>query len=644
MTPTGMLDVADTQEVPTVKRMTMLLLVAAACLSAVAVQAQAVREDAIWARTTSAPITLDGVLNEAAWAAAESKTIEFGVDPGIPGSGWKMEAGWPPTDITFATMRFLTKDNQLYIGFEVNDQSIGGSKDWARFDGFLMGLKDHAVAGYPKPVSEYFYSWWNPDTIDPQPTTQQPTFIGRWGVWPPSSGARTPEQIAAWDAVTVVDGLPNSDTANDVSYTVEMRFDLGVMGYDATQAGGDIVEWNCSIYDTDWFWPIDALRFSSTRTWWQAPWGNAVWYNEVRIHADPVVTTASGPAPVIEPEIVINTLGTAATIDGVLNEAVWSDPGIFSIDIRWGDDALRETYPGVGRHRAGQYQPPINGGTAFVVDPADATVKMYVKDDTLYMGFESRDMVVQYHPDFSRWDGFLVSINDRDERGGDNNLQGQRLSFQVGPDGAGIPQDYLASMIAETTAELAVSLMAGTVVDTLGLAPDTGFTAELALDLTALGYPVGLGDRAFFPGVTLLDGDSFTPYTDSYGTRTWWYREYEGNCCAAWGHIGVGTTAVNDGGQGDGYAAAQQLLNASSHPMIMYSLPQRSQVVFEVFDVRGRTIERRPLGVQDGGQFTIPLFEASDHGAGVYLYRLQMVDPESGALRETLRGKTIYLK
>ena len=49
---------------------------------------QAPREDAIWARSTEgAPITLDGILDEPAWAVAESITIHWGESSGIPGSG-----------------------------------------------------------------------------------------------------------------------------------------------------------------------------------------------------------------------------------------------------------------------------------------------------------------------------------------------------------------------------------------------------------------------------------------------------------------------------------------------------------------------------------------------------------------------------
>ncbi|MBU1071849.1 hypothetical protein KKG45_01230 [bacterium] len=627
------------------KRKMIAMLMAMVCMSSALAYGQAAREDVIWARTTTDVITLDGVLDEAAWAAAETKIIEFGVDAGIPGSGWKMEAGWPPVDPTYATLKYLVRENQLYLGAVVNDQSIGGSLEFNRFDGFLMGLKDHADLGHPKPVSEYLYSWWYPETTDPQPTTRMPSFLGRWGnAWPPTD-PRTPEQIAAWDAVTVVDGLQNDDATVDTGYTVEMRFDLGVMGYDVTQPAGDVIEWNISVYDTDWFWPLDPLNFCSNRVWWQGPWGNNVWYDEVRIFARPDVTTASGPVPVIAPELVINEIDAVPVIDGMLDDAVWSDAEVYSFDIRWDDDALRETYPGVGSFRAGQYQPIVNGSTAYVLDPADATVSMFVNGDMLYMGFESRDLVVQYDADFSRWDGFLVTIDDREVRHSDNNLLSRRLAFQVGADGTAVPQNYLASMVVESTAEIALSLMAGTTVDTLGVEPDTGFTAELAVDLTALGYPSGLGDGVFFPGVTLLDGDSFTPFTDSYGTRTWWFREYDGNCCPAWAHFDTdGGVPVDDGGAGPDHATTTQSRNATSRPLIMYALPERSLVTVEVYDLRGRLVERRSLGAQGRGEFQIPLFEGDDHAAGLYLYQLRLVDPESGAERTALRGKTIYLK
>ena len=49
--------------------------------------AQPARKDVIWARVASGPITLDGIPNEPSWAQAESMTVRYGQENGIPGSG-----------------------------------------------------------------------------------------------------------------------------------------------------------------------------------------------------------------------------------------------------------------------------------------------------------------------------------------------------------------------------------------------------------------------------------------------------------------------------------------------------------------------------------------------------------------------------
>ncbi len=612
-----------------------------ALVCALPAAAQAPRQDVIWARVSPTPITLDGNLNEPAWAAAESKVVTYGENAGNPGSGWKLEAGWNPVNPTNATLKFLVQGNKLYLGAEVTDVSVGGSREFNRFDGFLMDLKDHAVTFSPKPPAEYLYSWWYPDTTDPQPAGRGPDFRGRWSNNDGTS--RTPEQIAAWDAVTIVHGLSNSDATLDTGYTVEMVFDLGVMGYDVTQPEGDVIEWNISIYDTDYFWPPTVNLFTSNRVWWQDPWGNVGWYNEVRIHARPDVTTTSGPVPAVGPEVVISSLTSAPVIDGVLDEALWDDTAVYTFDLRWDDEALRQTYDGVGPHRSGQYQPPVFGEQAFVVDPADATVKVFYSGHMLYLGFEVRDQVVQYHPVPARWDGFLVSIEDHVLRHTDNNLLQRRLSFQVGADGEASAQDYLLSMVLAGQAEVALDLMAGTTVDTLGFDVDSGYTAELAIDLTALSFPADLGDRTFYFGVTLFDGDSYLPVIDSYGTTTWWYRERENTCCAPWSYLAPGVIGVEDDPYTrPPYALVHSVDNPSRDPRISFALPHENLVNLEVYDVRGRLVSRRALGTQQAGEF--PLFGDRRPEAGVYLYRLQLVDPATGQARTTLQGKTLLLK
>ncbi len=611
--------------------------------------AQGPRLDAVWARSTNgAAITLDGNLNEPAWAVADSVKIRYRVDNGIPGSGWKDEGGFPGKDSTRATIKFLVNGNQMYMAFIVPDSSVGGSSIFNRNDGFLMGLKDHSQAVRPAPIAEYFYTFWDPDTLFPGAHSPVPSFRGSWGSLP--NGTRTPAQIAAWDAVTLINGLPSNDVAVDGGYVVEMRYDLNVMGYNTTQPAGDIMEWNCSVYDCDWFWQANAFRLYANRSWLQSAWGNVLEMNEMRIHARPDVTISSGPAPTIAPELIIkNGSGAPApVIDGLLNDAVWASAPSF--DIRYGDDALRDSYAGVARYRSGQYQPPINGGQAFVQDPGDATVKYFFRADTLYLGFDVRDQIVQYHPNFDSWDGFSVSIKDRLIRNPlDRNLQGRRLTFQVGPTGQALAQEYMVVLRDSLNgARLAMQLKPGTTVDTLGLQADVGYTAELAITLTKLGYPAGRGDGVLFWGVNMLDGDSFSPFTDSYGTRTWWHQEYDGTCCPSWSYMDPNAAVVADVDDGGPVSSQFMLLGSFPNPAVRgttlrYSLPVASDVTLEVFDPQGRMVSRQPMGLQSSGIRTTPVDRVGTH-AGLFLYRLRINDPASGAERATLSGKVMFLK
>ncbi len=626
----------------------VLLLCAVATLPASAID----RPDALWARNTTsyAPLVLDGVLNEFAWTKAESLTVVFGRDGGIPGSGWKLESGMTtPNDSLKATLKFLVSGDDLYLGAKIKDRFVGGSATWQRFDGLLMGLKNHADPGAPKPPTEYFYSWWYPELLDPQPAGQPPAFAGRWAEYPAGS-PRTPEQIENWDARTVVNGTSNSDAVFDDGYTVEMRFKLSVEGYKPERTEGDIIEWNIAIYDCDGFWPINQAYFSSTRTWLQSPWGNAAWYNELRIWTRPDVTVYSATLPAIDPEVVILNAAShpAPTIDGVLNETAWG-AAFPKFDIRWDDTALRETYPDVGRWRSGQFEwfaaVPPDTLLPPVLDPADATVSMFFKGTKLYLGFDVRDQIVQYHPNINRWDGFIVTINDRVERSPDNTLLGHRLAWQIGPTGQALPSDYLLTMVNAGTAQIAATLKPGTDVDTTDANIDTGYYGEISIDLTALGYPPDLGDGALFIGVNLLDGDSFVPVSKNYGTRTWWYREYEGECCPAVAYLDP--TFVNavepDFGAGDDTRVLRSHPNPGAKTTIEYALAQGGAVSLEVYDVQGRLVERRSLGVRPAGSGQVE-FDGAGRAAGMYLYHVQVADPTTGALRPVGSGRMIILE
>ncbi len=612
---------------------------------AVTAQAQVPRDNVFWARTSAGPIVLDGVLDEVDWAKAETKFIQYEQSAGIPGSGWKLESGaFFPTDPATATVRMLVVGNQLYLGVDVTDESVGGSEEFNRFDGLLMALKDHVAdtGGTASPPAEYFYTWWYPQNLDPQPAGQVPQFLGKWAQLPYGT-PRTQEDIDNWDAVTVVHGTSNDDSDVDAGYTVEMRFNLTPMGYDVTQPGGDILEWNISIYDCDWFWPFNASIFGTQRVWWQSPWGNTAWYDEVRVFARPDVTVDTPVVPFLPPEVVIPRLTPAPTIDGELTESIWSDASIYEFDLRWNDTALRDSYPEVGPFRSGQFQPEIEGGAAFVVDGADATVKMFFEGSTLYMGFDVRDLVITSHTPIDRWDGFSVSLNDRVVVGADNNLQGRDISFRVDTDGSALAEEYLTTLLSSGDAQVAISMNPGSVPDNVGNV-DNGYTAELAVDLTALGYPANLGDRALFIGVVHFDADSFIPVTDSYATRVWWFRERAGDCCPAWAHLEPTAVGVLPDFPGDPSAAfAYAVPNPSRGPALRYSFPRRARLEFSLYDLRGRLVERRDLGVQGSGERQMQI-DWRDHSAGIYLYQLRGIHPTSGEDLGVVHGKTVLVK
>ena len=247
------------------------------------------------------------------------------------------------------------------------------------------------------------------------PPGQVPDFIGRWAELPPGS-PRTPEQIAAWDAVTVVHGLSNDDAALDTGYTVEMRFDLTPMGYDVTQPGGDVVEWNISIYDCDWFWPINVTTLQLQPRLVAGPLGQ---HRLVQRGAHPRAARRDrrprARCRTIAPEMVIpEHRREAPVIDGDLDEAVWSDPAVYTFDIRWGDDALRADLRRRGPlPRRASTSRRSTAARPSSLDPADATVKIFTAATCSTWASTCATRSSSTTPTSNRWDGFLVTVNDR---------------------------------------------------------------------------------------------------------------------------------------------------------------------------------------------------------------------------------------
>ena len=221
------------------------------------------------------------------------------------------------------------------------------------------------------------------------------------------------------------------------------------------------------------------------------------------------------------------------------------------------------------------------------------------------------------------------------------------MTFYVGPGGTTRTADeltYLRDTLGAVRCNIA--LKPGTTVDTLGVDTDAGYTAEMAINLRQFGYPAGLGDHTLYFSLDLLDGDSYSPVTDSYGTRRWFFREWENNdgACVAFMNPSYTLAGVDDGDQPTPSRFA--LLGSFPNPIkqgtvVRYTLPEASVVDLEVFDLQGRTVASRSAGFQAAGlrEIRLPQFAPA---AGVYLYRVNIRNT-AGVKTASLSGKMMVL-
>jgi hypothetical protein len=606
--------------------------------------AQPKRTDAIWARTAPvASITVDGKLNEPAWANAESLIVQFGKSAGLPGSGYSTETG-TVYDSTRAVVKFLVMGDSLYLAFTVKDSSIGGGI-FGNADAIISNIRDKSDPTIrPAPSGEYLWGWINETWMDPGDVTT----VGAM----PKKGPNGKYPKIDFETATTVKGTTNADTTPDTSYTVEMKINLKRNGYNVTDPKGDIIMFNAAIRDGDWYWPAQD-RVSFSRVWIQGPWANTAEKNQLRVHVRPDVTISSGTVPELKPEAIIpdGKNVPSPVIDGKLDDAVWKK--LTGFDIKFGNDSLRNSYPSVGPFLSGQFQPTVNGGKANVVDPGDATVKWFFKADTLFIGIDVRDKVVQYIASYDRWDGVIVTLNERVKQNDiDHDLLTRKLTVQVDSANGGSArlQDYLPFLRDSLEgARVALSVNSGTKIDTVGVKADSGYQIEMAITLTKLGYPAGRGDGIAFLGVDLLDGDSFIPSTNSYGTRTWWFREHDGAAGPAFCYMDP-TVVITSAGKGDAIEMPTEFALLGNYPnpfnpstSIRYRTPEDGIVLLTVYDILGRSLAQVDLGRQAVGEHS-HRFEGSNLSSGVYFYQLRMVGAAAGKEFATPYSKMTLLK
>jgi hypothetical protein len=608
------------------------------------------REDVIWARMAPAgSITMDGVLDEPEWADAESIAVNYGTMDLLPTSGWRAEfQEFAVTDPTHATFKVLvTDDNMLWLGFDIPDSSIGGTQDWARWDGILFNIPDKStlneLLNYVN-ATEFFLSWWYVNIDSMVVPGAPPRFIGRWGNFDDTT--RTPEQRAAWDAATVVHGTSN-DAGRDEGWTVEMRIALDSLGYDVTQPDGDVVMFNFSIWDCDYLFEGNPGAISTTRTHFQSPWGNTISNDLSRVYARPDVTVSSGTLPDVDPDVVLpsNNNYSDPVIDGMLDDDVWS--GAYTFEMAWDDDNIKYSYPGIGPWISGHFQPElITGSRPPIVDPSHATVRMFFKDNDLYLSADIDDQDVEGSPVVDKIDGIRFMIGDREALNDDHVMivRMLRVNFDAAGDQGAF--DFLKSLVDSGKAEYGVKLKGATTVNN-NTDIDEGFTVELKVDLTGLGYPSGLGDKLLFMGADLYDGDTFEDTLSNYATRTWWFREHDGSPALAWMYMDPATPVGVENETASFIPNSIKLYGNYPNPFnpttrIKYSVPESGVVTISIYNTLGEELKKFTLHNTAGSnEFE---FDASNLASGIYFYRVTLDKPVSGNEYQSKTSKMVLLK
>jgi hypothetical protein len=585
------------------------------------------RKDYVWARDVSVAasptITLDGLLNEAVWAKAESLQIAYGVKDGNPGSGWKTLAlGMTPADGPHATIKFLSDrtSNQLFIAVITHDSSVGGA-GWENADGLLAGIYDRKkrASSLVTLHRDIFITW-----VDSTTEGALPNLVG---------GDLTTNKIVT--AGASVQGVSNSDTnatgqrVADLGWTLELAVALDSLGYNANRDTVDEVQMSMDIWDVDWRGAADAIY---SRAWWCNEWGNNGGSTAGRILVKNDVNVNTAPLPVYDPDLVIKngTSYSAIVVDGNLNEQVWAAAASF--DIQYGNAALRATYPTIGKDRSGEWK-TVAGQT--VVNAGVTKVKMAFQGDKLYLAADVADRSLVSFAGDDMFDGVSLSMTipvDSLRDPGAHFLPNRRFGFPVN---AGTPLQIWDIVDWPSAVSYAIALKTGSTIDNNGDV-DQGYTVEASFDLSKMGYTAGQQNKTVAIGITSHDYDVVP--TGTPGTRAWWFREWPGSSSPAFCVLDNNALLVNVADEPfAGFPLEFKLRGVYPNPFnptttFCFDLPEAGRATLVLYDILGRMVRHLDLGRLESGSYERPV-DASSLASGTYVSRIEFVADRTGERR-----------
>ena len=425
----------------------------------------------------NAPITVDGNLSEADWStAAPHLMFKFNGTPSglsyTPTNDSGLVVKPPYTDQSTCYVKFLRNGTNLYISLNSDDKQVCRFGDSWEGDGLFMKIK--SSSGSDVELKLYY----NLGGTDPAIHYEGPAYGSGAGYKKPG---------------TVV----NDSTNVDAGYSAELMIDLTGLGYTAAT---DSIQLMLVIFDPDNYsdgvgtWGPNG---NFGKQWWGSEWG-------------PVFRTLnlmSGTSQYDPASLPVYKANAPITVDGNLNESDWA------VDVPHLMFKMNGTPSGMS-------YTPTNSGLVVkppYTDQSTCYVKFLRNGTNLYISLNSDDKQVCRFGDSWEGDGLFMKI--KSSSGSDVEL---KLYYNLGGTDPAIHYEGPAYGSG------AGYKKPGTVVnDSTNV--DAGYSAELMIDLTGLGYTAATDSIQLM--LVIFDPDNYSDGVGTWGPngnfgKQWWGSEW----------------------------------------------------------------------------------------------------------------------